>query len=160
MTSRSEASRRRTRERKYVKAEAEAWSQVGWETMINWREARMIGPGKLVTVPRDFFGDKNHSGYDLMAVAPSTGQVVGIQVTESPFERTDPTHPGWADRNAAHGAPPFPVAPPALTVSEFMAGALNPFDPHRTVVGGIAQVIVSYSDSRHPERRWWAADVD
>lgn len=139
-----------------MKAEAETWVAMGWVPMLNWREARMIGPGKLITVPHDFFGTKDHSGYDLMCVEASNGQVVGIQVTESPFERDDPTHPGWADHNAAHGPPPFPVPPPVLTVEEFMAKrAALPND----TAGGIAQVIVSYSDSRHPDRRWWVTDA-
>lgn len=149
MTVRSEAARRRERERKYVKAEAETWTAYGWVTMINWREAQYIGGGKLITKPRDFFGTKDQAGYDLMGVYPELGQVVGIQVTESPFFRTD-LH-GGADRNAAHGPPPFKLQSPGVPVSALMEGEFTSL--------GIAQVIVSYSDPKHPDRRWWVADA-
>lgn len=156
MTARSEAARRRERERKYVKKEAEAWAEYGWATMVNWREAQFIGGGgKLITRPRDFFGTKDQAGYDLMAIDRESGQVVGIQVTETPFVRDDPTHPGWADRNAAHGPPPFAIAPPLLTVDEFMrrrSALLN------DTAGGMVQVITSYCNSRSPDRRWWSRE--
>jgi len=134
----------RARVRGYEKREAGWWTERGFTVDLSWNECRGFIRTARGTVPiikrRDFFGH-----FDLMGVRENPSVFVGVQVTESPFvqERS-----GRADRNAEHGEPPFPWVPPSVPVEEWL------LDP-ALHIPRFVQVIVSYADSRHPDRRWW-----
>lgn len=138
----------RERTRAYEQREAKVWEKAGWLVQLNWRQAIFIGKGKLITKPKDFF-----DGFDLLAVHPF-GRVAFVQVTGTPFARLDATHPGWADRNAGHGEPPFSFRPEMLEVPSVDAWMRDPTYAE-TRGGALGTVIVSYADARKPERHWW-----
>jgi hypothetical protein len=143
----------RERVRKYELREAATWRAAGWLAQEAWRQAIYIGPGKLITKPKDFF-----DAFDLIAVHTSRGAVGFVQVTESPFvqERS-----GRADRNAAHGEPAFdfyPIIgeqrPDDVSVDDWMHR-----DDESWADADLGTVIVSYADPKNPERRWWTRKV-
>lgn len=141
------ADRARTTERE--KKEAEYWQVLGATVQRTWRKAQFIGGGKLITKPQDFF-----DAFDLVAIFPladrGRGATAWVQVTESPFERSD----GTADRNALHGTPPFPWSGPPSTVE--MWSCHDVINTNQSLNGfSNVQVIVSYANPRKPERRWW-----
>lgn len=127
----------------YEVREGKVWKAAGWIVQGTWKQAIFIGPGRLITKPKDFFGTKEQAGFDTIAVHPA-GRVAFIQTTASPFVKE---RDGKQDRNAAHGEPPFSFdmfgGPDAWMRN---ADARQP---------SIGTVIVSYADSRNPERRWW-----
>jgi hypothetical protein len=126
--------------RQYELREARAWAADGWLTQPTWKQAIFIGAGRLITKPKDFF-----DAFDLVAVHPR-GMVAFVQVTASPFVKT---RDGKADRNAAHGEPPFAFSSDQwYEVDTWMRGAS--FLPP-----ALGTIIVSYADPRNPERRWW-----
>jgi len=128
----------------YEVREAKTWARFGWTVQGTWNQAIYIGPGRLITKPKDFFG-----AFDNIAVHP-IGRVAFVQVTATPFAKSNQPGAG-ADRNAQHGEPPFAFCPNFVrTVESWMENPL-PED----LVGNLATVIVSYADARHPERRWW-----
>jgi hypothetical protein len=138
----------RERARRYELREAEAWEKCGWRAQPAWRQAIYIGAGKLITKPRDFF-----DAFDLILVHVDAARIAFVQVTETPFVKV---RDGKSDRNAAHGEPPFDFAPGSLepgdrTVDWWMRGV----DDEDVADLGLGTVIVSYADSRAPERRWW-----
>ena len=131
----------RARVRGYELREAKWWKKRGFWAEAAWNECRGFIRTKRGKIPiikrRDFFG-----AFDVAAV--KYAYAAYIQVTESPFERTD----GTADRNAFHGEPPFALEHPPVTVEDWADSPL-------AGEGGVVQVIVSYSNPRKPERRWW-----
>jgi len=136
--------------RQYELREAKTWAEAGWLTEVAWKQALFIGGGRLITKPRDFFGTKDQAGFDVMAVHP-LGKVAWIQVTASPFVKERDQK---ADRNAAHGKPPFSFDAPHKDVDAWM---VNNEGNYGVWYDELGTIIVSYADARHPERRWWTA---
>lgn len=135
--------------------EAEWWERQGFLVEGNFKRARYLGPGRLITIPHDLFADTKtgQAGFDHIAIRPGRPVLfVGIQTTVEPFESN-----GRADRNARHGPPPFGWPPPSTTVEEWVAEAQDGGD---RILPAMVQVIVSYADRRHPERRWWIRDEE
>lgn len=136
------------------KKEADWWVEQGFRVEGNFKFARYIGPGKLVTVPHDLFSDPKtgQAGFDHVAIyhgLPTA--MVGIQTTIHPFESSS----GRADRNAGHSLPPFSWVPPTIGVEEWV-GRVQIGDTAGLPV--LAQVIVSRAKPKAPERRWWYRD--
>jgi hypothetical protein len=135
--------------RAYELRERDAWRKAGWQAIASWKEALYLGgtacPAckrpKLITKPKDFF-----DAFDVLAVRPLEGWVAFVQVTATPFVKV---RDGKADRNAEHGEPPFAFAGTPDSVDEWMRG------PTEEAAVEVGTVIVSYADSRKPERRWW-----
>ena len=141
--------------RGYELKEAKDWKALGWLAQTNWKQARYV-PGRrcptckrprLITLPKDFF-----DGFDNLFVHPA-GKVAFVQVTASPFVKE---RDGKADRNAAHGEPPFSFVP--LSGIGVEAWRTGPENALTGVFPSLGTVIVSYADARKPERRWWTAE--
>jgi hypothetical protein len=128
--------------RGYELREAKWWAERGFLTDVAWKEARPIGPGKVVWKRRDFL-----HAYDVIAIKGDY-RFAGIQVTATPFY----TDERGSDRNAKHGEPPVKMVPPGCTVEEWV-GEAPLILPIRAP--DIVQVIVSYASARSPDRRWW-----
>lgn len=108
---------------------------------------QFLGGGKRILVPWDLFGK-----YDLSALYPSWPTAMAlVQVTREPFyHKVDAPKKG---RGAGHGEPVFEWPVPTVSVDDWIGevqtGSLDPEQP------AFVQVLVSYSDPRKPERRWW-----
>lgn len=136
--------------RGYELREGRWWAELGFRVDVAWKEARPIAPGRTVWKRRDFLGH-----FDVMAVYPSRPVALAlVQVTATPFVDVRPSREGYQNAGAGHGAAPFSWPMPGGTVERWAVsatmGLLVPSDP------ALVQVIVSYSNARHPERRWWS----
>lgn len=129
----------RKKGRKFEKIEAKAWVTLGWEVELVRPEARFIGPGRVVTAYRDFFGGR----YDFIAVHKEARMAVLAQVsTEPPSSHRDPGPMGLRSL--------FP-----LLVEDIMMGEVA----ESGVYAGVYEVYVRYVKSGRkwePRRTWWA----
>lgn len=116
------------------------------------RKARYLGPGKLITVPSDFFKRAERSGYDLVAIYEGyPSAFVGVQVTRTGFYNAKDPLLSHTGRNAAHANPPFAFPHPPFGVEDWIARVQSGVDVFPT----LAHYVVSYRAVRNPERRWW-----
>lgn len=121
------------------KKELDWWARRGWTVERGWKEARYVGAGRVVAVPRDFYGH-----YDLLGLwnggsGPAT-HMVGVQVSLRAIR---------ANRSA-HGPPLFGRRMEGGPTVEGFAqrpGALP---------GGFYEVLASYAEEG-VTREWWEA---
>lgn len=111
---------------------------------------------------KDLFAvpSENRAGADFVAFHEPTVTWALVQVTTSPFVKV---RDGYADRNAAHGPPPFALGVPTWNDGDVAEHEAEPtpddvIERPGDVGESTVQVIVSYGKAKGrvtAERRWW-----
>ncbi len=120
--------------------ELQWWARRGWVVERGWKEARYVGAGRVVAVPRDFFGH-----YDLLGLwrgreGLPAWYMVGVQVSLR----------GIRSNRKAHGPPLFALEQPLTTAVEAFAERPPRLTP------GFYEVLASYG-KEGTVREWWQA---
>jgi hypothetical protein len=110
--------------------ERDWWARRHFLGELAWKEAKWVGKGRMIGVPRDFLEDH----FDYLGVRDNT--VVGVQVSLSNLRAS----------RAKHGTPLFSWVPPKMSVEAFAEKPLP----------GFYQILSSYGESG-AEREWWVA---
>ena len=148
----------------YEDREVDFWKAQGFHAEKAWKHLR--GMVKIPSGPRrglfprlerrDFLATEERAGFDVVgAYIGLPIAAVYVQVTTPPFVQV---RSGKADRNAAHGPPPFDWPAPKRTVEEWVSDVQTETlfeyeDP------ALVQVLAGYADGpRHVDRRWWYSD--
>jgi len=130
----------RKKGRKFEKREAKVWQEAGWEIELVRPETWFIGPGKVITAYRDFFGR-----YDIIAVS-KVGIVIFIQVSTEPVSsHVRPGPMGFIQ-------PRWSAALDSVPVDHIM------INNHTDLWAGVYEAYVRYRKrgrSYVAERTWW-----
>lgn len=87
------------------------WLRRGWQVERGWKEARYVAAGRVVAVPRDFFGHYDLLGLWRAGTGPAT-HMVGVQVSLSGLRKSRMSHgPPLFDRKVEGTVETFAEAP-------------------------------------------------